>query len=297
MPATKIRLGHKDKRLCRFCGRGRPEVTFKQVTHALPEAIGNKSIIVYYECDSCNQKFGAGIETEFGKWSKPLRTFYQIAGKDGVPTLKREGERGWRIELKRDGFIFQQHVDNPIVKFDQAAKRLTVEVPVDAHVPIGVFKTFVKMALSLMPEDEIENVRYMLRWLQENSHTRPFHPEMARVWYTFTPGPRPFEGITTLLLLRKDGVKDVPYCTFIIAVGNECYQIFVPSPEKDSALKGTTINMPLLPTPYQGKNNQYGPSTAPLFYDLRSTDVVRGEKIKRGFHMEMRDPSGTQEEG
>jgi hypothetical protein len=74
---TKIKLGSRDHRRCRFCGKSKPDVTFRQVTHALPEAIGNKSITIFYECDSCNQKFGAGIETEFGKWSKPLRTFYQ----------------------------------------------------------------------------------------------------------------------------------------------------------------------------------------------------------------------------
>jgi len=112
----KRRLGDRANRRCRFCGKEKPEVTFKQETHALPEAIGNKSLITYYESDACNQKFGREIDNEFGKWSKPLRTFYQIGGKDGVPTLKREGPGGWRIELKQDGFVFQEHVDRPMVQ-------------------------------------------------------------------------------------------------------------------------------------------------------------------------------------
>ena len=114
------------------------------------------------------------------------------------------------------------------------------------------------------------------------------HPELARVWYTFAPGPRPFEGVTTFLFLRKPDVHDVPYCTFVLAVGNECYQVFVPSHEKDVALKGTKITMPLLPTPYHGMPSQYGSPTTPSFYDLSSTTTVRGQRIERCFHAEMK---------
>jgi hypothetical protein len=58
--------------------------------------------------------------------------------------------------LKHDGFIFQQHVDNPVVQFDEQKQRLCVEVPIDKYVPIAVFKAFVKMALSLLPEAEVK---------------------------------------------------------------------------------------------------------------------------------------------
>jgi hypothetical protein len=127
-PTDKRYLGNRAAETCRFCGKSAPEVKFSQETHALPEATGNKSVITYYECDTCNDKFGGGIDTEFGKWSKPLRTFYQVRGKDGVPTLKREGPTGWRIELKHDGFIFQQHEENPVVQIDEAKEQVTIEV-------------------------------------------------------------------------------------------------------------------------------------------------------------------------
>lgn len=285
-PTEKKYLGDRQNRSCRFCGRKPPVVTFKQEAHAFPEAIGNKSIITYYECDECNGKFGRGVDDDFGKWSKPLRTFYQIGGKTGVPTLKREGLSGWRIELKQDGFVFQQHVDNPVVQFDEPNSRLSVGVPLDSHVPIAVFKAFVKMALSLLPDSEVANFSWTYKWLQEDVHTRPLHPEMAWVWYTFTPGPRPFEGITSLLFLRKVGTDNLPYCIFVLAVGNECYQLFVPCPDKDKALLGTKVTMPILPTPYHAMTSKYGPSTAPLFYDLSGTEGVRGT-MKRIFHAQL----------
>jgi hypothetical protein len=284
--ADKRYFGERTNRRCRFCGKTESEVSFKQETHALPEAIGNKSLITHYECDDCNQKFGRGIETEFGKWSKPLRLFYQIRGKSGVPSLKRDGENGWRIDLQPDGFVFQQYVEHPVVHFDETKEELCVEVPVDQHVPIAVFKSFVKMALSLLPEDEASNFQWAFDWLQEDGNTRPFHPEMARVWYTFTPGPRPFEGVTTFLFIRKDTTRQVPYCIFVLAVGNECYQVFVPCPEKDQALRGTQVTMPILPTPYHSLDRPLGKSSRPNFYDLSNVNPVR-VSIKRCFHAQL----------
>jgi hypothetical protein len=49
-----------------FCGEISPEVTFKLEAHALPEALGNKSLTTTHECDACNQGFGRGIENDFG---------------------------------------------------------------------------------------------------------------------------------------------------------------------------------------------------------------------------------------
>lgn len=283
-PNEKIKLGHRENPTCRFCGKTQPEVTFSTVAHALPEAIGNKSIEVFYECDDCNQRFGAGIETEFGKWSKPLRTFYQIRGKNGVPTLKREGTDGWRIELAKDGFVFQQHVDNPVAQYNASKGMLCVEVPVDAHVPIAVFKTFVKMALSLVPDAEFADFKWTVKWLRELQHTRPFHADIARLYYTFVSGPRPFEGITAFLFLRKDTVTDTAYCTLVIAVGNECYQVFVPCPAKDKVLQDQKVNLRLLPTPYQGAQIEGRHVSKPDFYDLSGTEINRDTKLKRCFH-------------
>ena len=284
--ADKRYLGDRAAKTCRFCGKSEPEVKFTQETHALPEATGNKSLITNYECDTCNDKFGRGIDTEFGKWSKPLRTFYQVTGKDGVPALKREGPAGWRIELKQDGFVFQQHADNPVVNVDETNDRLTIEVPIDRHVPIAVFKAFVKMALSLLPGAEVEDFKW-IQWLQETVHTRPFHPDIARLYYTFTPGPRPFEGITTFLFIRRETAPPLPHCIFVIAFGNECYQMFVPCPIKDRALNGKNVQMPILPTPYHSIDSRFGKSTPPLIYDLSGTEPTRGT-MKQIFHAQTR---------
>jgi hypothetical protein len=78
-PGKRVFLGVKDNRCCRFCGKRSPEVSFRQDAHAISELMGNKSLFTYYECDACNKLFGDGIETDFGNWSKPMRTLARIS--------------------------------------------------------------------------------------------------------------------------------------------------------------------------------------------------------------------------
>ena len=77
-------------RICRFCGKGKPEVAFKSVAHAVPEFLGNKSLVSQNECDTCNQLLAMKYEDDLAKWFGPMRTVSQIRGKSGVPTYKNK---------------------------------------------------------------------------------------------------------------------------------------------------------------------------------------------------------------
>ena len=44
-------------KICRFCNRSEPEVTFNDVAHAIPESLGNKYVILVNETDR-NCHFG-----------------------------------------------------------------------------------------------------------------------------------------------------------------------------------------------------------------------------------------------
>ena len=91
-------LGKNETQRCRFCGGCSPEASFRQKAHAIPEALGNKTLFTSYECDICNQMFGRGIENDLGNWSKPMRTLSLISGKSGIPTLKGKSPKEWRVE-------------------------------------------------------------------------------------------------------------------------------------------------------------------------------------------------------
>src|ERR1700751_771318 len=83
----------KNSNLCRFCGRGKPDVKFKKVAHAVSEFLGNKVLISRNECDACNQYLADHGEDDFSKWLGPLRSASGMKGKHGRPIYKADGIR------------------------------------------------------------------------------------------------------------------------------------------------------------------------------------------------------------
>jgi len=79
-----IYIGNEDK-VCRFCNKAEPEVTFKTIAHAVPEFLGNKQLILKNECDQCNTFLSNNLENSLDKYTKPFRLVAQIKGKKKVP--------------------------------------------------------------------------------------------------------------------------------------------------------------------------------------------------------------------
>src|SRR3954462_7886092 len=75
-------IGSKSDRKCRYCGAV-PPAKFRILAHAIPEMIGNRSLIANDECDECNVFFSETVEDSLGKMLSPLRTLLAIPGKKG----------------------------------------------------------------------------------------------------------------------------------------------------------------------------------------------------------------------
>lgn len=91
-----------EPRRCRFCDRGVPAVTFRDVAHAVPESIGNRRLLSAYECDTCNRFCGSGIENHFvfrtnvtGRFGIVTEDFGNVTGHFGNVT-DRTGRQDWR---------------------------------------------------------------------------------------------------------------------------------------------------------------------------------------------------------
>jgi len=133
-PGDKVVLGDPTQpRRCRFCGESPPGATFHKQAHAIPEALGNKSIESLYECDACNQAFGSGIENDLGNWTQPMRAFARIRGKRGVPTLARGGPSGWRVEYDQSVMAMLANEKDLRFVVDEANKRLSAHVVRDVY--------------------------------------------------------------------------------------------------------------------------------------------------------------------
>lgn len=277
-PGEKIELGDARDRVCRFCGQCEPETTFRLKAHAIPEALGNKSIFTNYECDQCNQAFGKGIENDLGNWSKPSRTFARISGKNGVPTLKKSGPGpAWRIEYGQTGFVIEHYERDPVFVVDDDKKQIRFELTRDPYTPVAVLKAFVKIGLTLLPAEELTNFTEALAWIREPDHTKGLVKQFPALW-TFQPGPMRSDLIVAMLMRRRAGVTNMPYAFLVLAYGNDVFQVFLPSPKQDAGIAGQTVSFPAFPVPGGLDPSRYGkPRT--MLVDLTGRTLVRGELL------------------
>ena len=146
-----------DSGFCRFCRLASPETTFRSVAHAVPEFLGNKSLVSQNECDTCNRKLAQRYEDDLSKWFGPMRAISQIKGKSGVPTYK---DKDVRIEVGNKGLeigVVTDHLEAAL-KFDGPfALKLPVSTPTQPYVPINAAKALVKIACSLCPTSLLGN--------------------------------------------------------------------------------------------------------------------------------------------
>ncbi len=150
----RIELGDKINRKCRFCGKQKPEVKFKQKAHAIPELIGNKTLISMYECDNCNAHF-CKIETHFANYMSLFHTLAQVWGKRGIPAYKPSSLEKSHIKIADTGLHIEQYENDPkLFEIDKNTNTLKCR-GVRSYIPAIVHKCLIKMALSIMPGSEM----------------------------------------------------------------------------------------------------------------------------------------------
>lgn len=264
-PGKKIILGDQENQLCRFCGKRAPDTSFRLSAHALPESLGNKSLFSAYECDECNALFGNGIENDFGNWSKPMRTFARIRGKNGILPFRHGDSKAAPCQFE----------DDPLVAVDLHTREIMLQLRRDAHTPLAVLKAFVKMGLSVLPDSEMPNFAQAVAWIRKRDHLDGF---AFPVIHTFAPGLMPNDRISVLLIRRKDGSSAAAYMFFILAYGNEMFQVMLPSPGRDLAPNAISSAESLAPYPFPPPSARFD---APRFQflDLSGQQLVHGETV------------------
>ena len=291
---TPIFLGDRDNRLCRFCDRIEPNVSFSHKAHAIPESLGNKCLFSTYECDDCNQHFGNTIDNDLGNWSIVNRTLSGIRGKRKVPTLKGGGSNlSWRITQSASGLSFEEYGSRSAVSIDKELKEVKIRLRGGSYTPIAVFKAFAKIGLTLLSDEEIENFSETLSWVRNPDHSTGF-VKYCSIVYTFVPGPMPSDVIVPRLLRRKPQSNNLPYIFLVLGFGNCLVQTWLPCREKDQHVWDMTLEMPPFPPIIAPKSTIYGnPRTRVL--DLSEREQVTEESKShtfRGTNIEIRGQIG-----
>lgn len=242
---SKVYIGTKINQHCRFCGRvrqpGENPNPFKNEAHALAEFIGNEQLISYEECNACNSYFSGKVENHLSEFINPVRTILGMAGKTGVPKYKSVKSR---IERAGDTIEIKQYAGDPITSVDEANNALHMMLAVKSYIPIALYKCLTKMALSIMPDAELQCHRNELDWIRTPDHTLNAGCfTQHRCYLYFIPSPVPvFEHAWATILQRKDNAALLPDKIFVLGTMNLMFMTMLPLSLKDAHLVGKDLS-------------------------------------------------------
>lgn len=251
------------RKICRFCGKSEPEVSFNEDPHLFPESIGNKAYLSPYECDACNGKFGRGIENDYGNYFQFYHSLAGIKGKKKIPKFKsRDGiidcngvfhpnfEAYWESKDPNnpDERYFVVIQNKEISSFKEESNDIEFEEIIPGCCPIAVYKTLVKMAISGMPFTELGHFKHTTEWLLDTNHANIFSSNRLMVRYVMIPGFNVTKYPHFIIYRRKPLVWNMPYMLFNLTYG--IFSMLIEIPRDNEHVTQDINSIPFPPIPF-----------------------------------------------
>ena len=230
-------LGNINQRICRFCGKTIPTTTFNKEAHVFPVCTGNKYLLSFYECDKCNKFFGDRLESEYQNFFSFVHNIYLVSGRrNKIPIIQSNDNKSKNQVIDGLDGSSKIHLINDIegeehTKIDKENGIITIESPEITVIPIAVYKCLVKMALTIMPDKEMEQFKDTLDWVKSKKHIPFFEKKHICRYVEFDNSPR-VNYPMGFLLKRKEKSKNGPYMIFIYVYARMVLMIEVPTNKK-----------------------------------------------------------------
>lgn len=243
-------LIESSKRICRFCGLTYPKVKFDKLAHTIPEFLGNKCSVSDFECDTCNKHFGK-LEQQLSNFIGVAITLNRTKGKKKIPSSPSSDKK---IIAQKVNFLhaktaieFGSTENNPEkITFNEATNAYNVEFATQPYIPFDVYKSFLKIAVGMMPEEDLKNFE-LARKLLQDIRNKQFSKTQLPVLYIHHLS-KPYKYTGAFLFKRKDPLGNQPPFSLVLFYGQLMYQIYIPfSVSYLRAIHGKTIDVPLLP--------------------------------------------------
>lgn len=239
-----IHLGEKGA--CRYCGET-DAARFRKLAHAFPEGLGNKWVFSNDECDRCNGFIFSRFDDELVNAVSPFLTLGGVRGKENKVRSMGRSAGARHIEQHRRGADGRRSIlavakgvhAKEIVSADPTGRwvKLTTPLPPVPFRPRLAYKALSKMAVALLPREELDNYRKLIAWLQDIHDTENF--EILEVGMSFASvGNAPPYAIGSLL--RRTNPRDpIPHIIFIFCAGSICLQIDLMSDHMEDHIPAT----------------------------------------------------------
>lgn len=223
---TRHRIGEPDKmkRVCRFCNKSANDVKFKKIAHSISEALGNKKIITNDECDSCNEKFGSGIENDLILYLNLYRNIFGIKGKNGVPKLKGKNfeiENNGTIEIKQ--YLTDEELNDP--NHDDFKVKLETNQEIVAQ---NIYRALSKYALGVIDRNYLKYFEETIKWInREVDYTILPKVAMLTSYDLFSIHPK------LVVYTRKNDNFDLPFAVAEFRFTFLTFVYIIPKSSKD----------------------------------------------------------------
>lgn len=224
-------IGTSGKRVCRYCHRTEPEVSFRKVAHTFSEGLGNKFTITYNECDECNEYFGKTCEPDIIAYLDIMRPLFHVIGKEGE-IKKIEGKN---FTVKSDA------VDKKLLKIEirQTPENLNPlretdnEMAFDLNhsqkvIPQNIYKALVKFSYGIISNDYLDKFAFTADWLLDKEAIDELPLVMMSQGNTYIEHPR------VVTYIRKNDRTDLPFAIGEFWVMNCIFVYIIPIDRKDS---------------------------------------------------------------
>lgn len=222
----------KAKRICRFCGEsGKP---YSHISHAIPEAIGNKLLICAEECDKCNEELRA-VEDNFIHLMDFRRAMYMVAGKDRTEKCPKIKGRDYTICPNEDGspslYIKESNAPKGIASDGKYLYKFNHSTPV---IDQDIYRALVKMVIDLVPNSRLNHFHKTIEWITKKDKENVMIGALPSILYGELPEGNMFKQPILYLLFRRDEDFTIPYCTAVLFTTDLAYQFVVPYVDVDN---------------------------------------------------------------
>ncbi|MBG8555001.1 HNH endonuclease [Hymenobacter guriensis] len=284
VPRPKPQRKAKAAQKCRFCGRNGLETKFKHKAHLIPRLLGNEHLLSDFECDDCNLKFSAW-ENDLANYLGIFRTVRGGTGNAKLPTFKSSDKLvtarpGTFMGVPGSILIERAGLDNDAFTIRDEEGIAEIKVAKNPYIPINVYKALLKMALSVLDQDQVGHYKPLFQLLDGQMPDALLDPALV-VHHTMPSGhslvhPHCF-------MFRKRETQDRQFThQFYLRYQHHVFCVPIPFHTADIELglfEGEQLTLrwcpPLLFKPPQDSDER----CRTQYEELQSHEVVREEEV------------------
>jgi len=285
-PNEKIKMViPRKERICRFCKKKYPLVTFRNNAHIIPESLGNRYLTSEFECDDCNHKFGK-LDDQLIKFIGVNRSLNGTVGKKKTKIPKYQSADN-KVLIQNEQFFSDKNAlkielsehGNGAFQYDEKNSLCTIKFLKTPYVPLSVFQSLLKIALSIMPEEEIVDYQRAIDFLHTSKKNTIYNTKGLLLSGYLLPLYFGYDQPFVFLFKKKNLNDNIPTHVVAMHCRNMMLEIKLPLNRNDKFnLTAETIIVRDCP-PIFFKPYELHPTTFKHFRrDLSSPEIVRNDE-------------------